>query len=489
MHVSSLPSPFGVGDLGPSARRFVDFLALAGQNYWQILPLNPTDPLYDNSPYHSPSAFAFNPLFISPEQLVRDGLLVESELPPAIAAPPGRTGYDQAIACRASLFRQAFERWRQGGEDWEYKHFLRESAWWLDDFSLFQALKAEAGGSEWIAWPSALRDRDPAALQAARERHAERISLEKFIQHQFHRQWSALKRYANERGVHIIGDLPIYVDRDSVDLWAHPHLFKLDRNKMPYVVAGVPPDYFSATGQLWGNPVYDWEALRRENFRWWIDRVRHNLTLFDRVRIDHFRGLVASWEVPAGSETAAGGRWVDNPVTDFLSRLARSSASLPIIAEDLGHITPDVRETMSLFDLPGMKVLLFAFGGDIARNPYIPHNVPDNCIYYTGTHDNNTTRGWFENEAGSAERDNLFGYIGREVAAEEISGEMIRLVMMSRADTVILPLQDILGLGAEARMNVPSTAHGNWRWRCSEGHISPQVSERMLATGRIYGRC
>ncbi len=489
LHVSSLPSPFGVGDLGPAARRFVDFLAAAGQIYWQILPLNPTDPLYDNSPYHSISAFAFNPLFISPELLVRDGFLTEGELEPVVPESASRAEYEKAIAVRARVLPLAFERWRGAGvRDCEYERFIRRESWWLEDFSLFQALKAEFGARAWVDWPPELRDRHPEALEAAHSSHADRIALEKFAQYIFYRQWTELKQYASERGVHIIGDLPIYVDADSVDLWSHPHLFKLDGAKRPWVVAGVPPDYFSATGQLWGNPVYNWEALRAEGFRWWIDRIRHNLRLFDRVRIDHFRGLVACWEIQAGAETAVSGRWVEAPVNDFLGRLARSSASLPIIAEDLGLITPDVREAMSQFGLPGMKVLLFAFGGDTSRNPYIPHNVPEDCIYYTGTHDNNTARGWFETETGPSESGNLNAYLGRETVPETVAWDMIRLVLSSRADTAILPLQDILGLPASARMNVPSTAHGNWRWRCSEEHLCGEVAGRLLAATRIYGR-
>lgn len=488
LHISSLPSGFGMGDMGPEAFRFADCLAGCGQNYWQILPLNPTDLIYDSSPYHSISAFAFNPLLISPELLARDKLLTESELAGASMKSSSQVDFPKVVESKTGLLRLAAERFEASLPDPEYERFVRGHAWWLNDYTLYLALRDEFTGKDWADWPEEFRDRNPETMKDASSRLAGRIEREKILQYLFIRQWTGLKSYCNGLGLNIIGDLPIYVDFESADLWTGPEMFKLDERKRPYVVAGVPPDYFSATGQLWGNPIYDWDRMRSDRFRWWADRIRHNLRLFDYVRIDHFRGLVAAWEIPAGEKDAVNGRWVENPVIEFLNRMLRSSAGLPIIAEDLGHITPDVREVMSMFELPGMKVLMFAFGDDMGSNPYIPHNVVPNSLYYTGTHDNNTVRGWFENEIDDIQRDRVREYLGRDVSGEELPWEMIRLVMMSRSNTSIIPLQDILCLGQQARMNRPSVAEGNWGWRLVPGQLEPAHCERLHAMTRIYGR-
>ncbi len=489
LHLTSLPSSFGIGDLGPWAYRFGEFLAEARQSYWQILPLNPTEPIYANSPYLSTSAFACNPLFVSPDLLFQDDWLVRSEL----ASSPtefssGKVSYEAVHHHKNLLLVRAFERFQARKKPPEYERFCREQSYWLDDFSLFKGLKSRYGGKVWSDWPSDVRDRQPEALQAAGEELLPELEREKVHQYFFSKQWLALKNFCNQKGVQIIGDLPIYVNYDSADVWAHPELFKLDDQKKPYVMAGVPPDYFSNTGQLWGNPIYRWEVMEADGYTWWIHRITHILQLVDWARIDHFRGLAAYWEVPAKETTAINGRWMEAPGLDFFNRLLKEVPRLPIIAEDLGIITPDVQEVMKHFHFPGMKVLLFAFGGDLASNPYLPHNLPRNCVAFTGTHDNNTVKGWFEKEATPEEKKNLWRYLGREVAVDDLPWELIRMVMMSVADRAIFPMQDVLGLGAEARMNHPSTQEGNWEWRLLPDQITSALAARLRELTEIYGR-
>jgi 4-alpha-glucanotransferase len=488
LHLTSLPSPFGIGDMGPWAYRFADFLSEAKQSFWQILPLNPTDADHGNSPYHSISAFACNVWLISPELLVQDGLLAESDLESSPDFPQDRLDYRAVYAYKKALFVRAYQRFQTERDSHDYERFCLENAYWLDDFALFLALKSRFNGQVWVEWPEGIRDRKPEALESLKKELMEKLEKEKFLQYIFFKQWIALKEYCNQRGIQIFGDMPIYVDYDSADLWKHPELFKLDQQKKPYVVAGVPPDYFSETGQLWGNPIYRWDMMKKNGYDWWIGRIRHNLELFDLVRIDHFRGIVAYWEVPAAENTAINGRWIEAPAMDFFNHVAKKFPYLPIIAEDLGIITPDVREVMQHFDLPGMKLLLFAFGEDLPTNPYIPHNIPKNCVAYTGTHDNNTARGWFEKEATSEDKKRLFRYLGRKVAAEELHWELIRLVMMSAADMAILPMQDLLGLGEEARMNRPATREGNWLWRLEADQLTPSLSTKLREMTQIYGR-
>lgn len=488
LHLTSLPSPFGIGDMGPWAYRFIDFLAETKQSFWQILPLNPTEPIHYNSPYHSPSAFAGNQLLISPDFLLKEDLLSPSDLKSAPEFPMEKVDYQRALDYKAKLWSRAFGRFQSKGKNGEYERFCLEHSSWLDDFTLFTALKARFGGKVWSEWPKGLRDRHPDDLQAARKDLSASVNMTKFLQYIFFKQWIQLKDYCNKKGVQIIGDIPIYVDYDSSDLWVHPEFFKLDDSKKPYVVAGVPPDYFSATGQLWGNPLYRWEVMKASGYAWWSQRIANNLKLFDLVRIDHFRGLVAYWEVPATEETAVNGKWIEAPALDFFNILTKKFPYLPIIAEDLGIITPDVREVMAHFDIPGMKVLLFAFGEGLPLNPYIPHNITKNCVAYSGTHDNNTIRGWFEREATPDDKKRLFRYLGREVPVEELPQELIRLLMMSAANTVIFPMQDILGLGEESRMNCPSTREGNWECRLLPDWPKPDVVERLREMTAIYGR-
>lgn len=489
LHITSLPSVFGIGDLGPEARGFADFLQQARQGIWQILPLSPTHPDYDHSPYHSSSAFAFNPLLISPSDLARDGWVDETVVHLHRAFSTQGIDYPEVVAYKKKLFGKAYCRFKSLGENREYENFCATHAYWLEDYALFVALQSRFPGRCWNEWPAELRDRKPETMAHARIVLRDQVGMEKFLQFIFFRQWMGLKNYCNTKGIRIFGDIPIYVTYNSADVWSHPELFKLDTGKRPSFVAGVPPDYFSETGQLWGNPIYDWESLKQRNFDWWLRRLQHNLDCFDIVRIDHFRGLVAYWEVPVHEETAINGRWVPAPAREFLSAVMNHFPGRNIVAEDLGHITDDVREVLQAFDLPGMKLLVFAFGGDLSTNPYAPHNHVKHGVVYTGTHDCNPIRAWFEQELPQEDKWRLFEYLGREVSAEEIAGEMVRMAMQSVADTAILPVQDFLGLGAEARMNRPGTSTGNWRWRLSKKQLTPELIRGLRELTETHGRC
>ncbi|MGD2245820.1 MAG: 4-alpha-glucanotransferase [Candidatus Aminicenantes bacterium] len=488
LHITSLPSSFGIGDLGPWAYRFVDFLAEAKQAYWQILPLNPIEPAFGNSPYLSYSAFACNPLLLSLELMVQEGLLGEEDIIPDKHLHSERVDYDSVVVFKRKLFQTAFQRFKQRKDKSDYERFCMENTSWLDDFVLFVALKERFQKRVWSDWPPDVRDRQKEELQAMKKALHDDMDRERFLQYEFKRQWSALRSYCQEKGIQVIGDIPVYVNHDSVDLWTHPQLFKLDPNKRPYAVAGVPPDYFSATGQLWGNPLYRWDILKEKGYDWWIQRVDHNLSLFDIVRIDHFRGFVGYWEIPAAESNAVNGEWKEAPAEDFFRVLTEKNPHLPLIAEDLGTITPDVRKLMEHFDFPGMKVLLFAFGEDDPMHPYLPHTYPENCVVYTGTHDNNTVRGWFEREAKPAERKRVFRYVGRRIKKKEIHWEFNRLAMMSVANMVIIPMQDVLGLGEEARMNLPATEKGNWEWRLLPSHLASQLAKKISDLTETYGR-
>ncbi|PKL61241.1 MAG: 4-alpha-glucanotransferase [Methanomicrobiales archaeon HGW-Methanomicrobiales-2] len=488
LHITSLPSAYGIGDLGPAAHRFVDLLAGAGQRYWQILPLNPTCPAFANSPYLSTSAFAGNIWLISPEQMAGDGLLAPEDIGNPPGFPEERVDYQAVLDYKNGLFDRAFERFKERGPDFHYKEFAAGNVSWLDDYAIFVALKERFSRKEWGDWPSGIRDRHQEALRKHGTELADRISREKFLQYVFDRQWKVLKNHCRERHIQIIGDIPIYLTYDSVDLWANPGLFKLNEQKKPAAIAGVPPDMFSETGQLWGNPVYNWDAHREQGFSWWESRIDRTLTLVDRLRLDHFRGFAQFWEVPAGEETAQNGRWVDAPGRDLFTLLTRSRSCLPIIAEDLGYITSDVHEMMGHFGFPGMKILTFGLSGDVAKNPHAPHNITKNCVVYTGTHDNNTVRGWFEHEVPGDQKDLVFRYIGGQVSAEEIHRILMRLAMLSPADTVIIPMQDILGLGEEARMNRPGTGEGNWEWRLRPEQMGEEAMREFAEVTGIYGR-
>lgn len=488
LHITSLPSSFGIGDLGPGAYNFADFLYKAKQSFWQVLPLNPTDPAWFSSPYSSSSSFAGYPLLISPELMIKDGLLTEDDLLPFPNFPKNRVTYQTVSTYKEILFSKAYENFERIPDKQNYESFCSYNAHWLCNFALFRAIKNHFGGKCWGDWPQDIRDRNTEALKALESQLSGQIEKEKFLQYIFFKQWFALKHYCNEKDIKIIGDIPIYVNYDSVDAWTRPEIFKLDEAKRPIFVSGVPPDYFSKTGQLWGNPVYNWDVLRQNGYDWWIQKMKHNLGLFDCIRIDHFRGFVAYWEVPANEKTAINGRWINTPAEDFFNTLLREIPNAPIIAEDLGIITQDVRDIMNRFGFPGMRILQFAFGDNFSKNLYLPHNHIKNCVVYTGTHDNNTLKGWFKKEASTESKNYLFRYIGRKLTERDVNVELVRLAMMSVANLVIIPMQDIVGLGIGARFNIPATTKKNWQWRLSYKQLSDKLSKKLQEMTETYGR-
>jgi 4-alpha-glucanotransferase len=489
LHITSLPSPFGIGDFGPDAYSFADFLADANQKLWQILPLNRTSTEYGNSPYSSFSAFAGNPLMISPYRMIKDGLLSDEDIKNRPKFSPEKVEYKAVTKYKHRIFNTAYTAVKgRLGDDNEFKRFCNDNSYWLDDYSLFISLKKHFNQAAWGSWPEEIRDRKKSALAGYSRELSDYILKEKFLQYLFFNQWSALKNYCESKNITIFGDVPIYVNYDSADVWANHKIFNLDKDKKPLVSAGVPPDYFSETGQLWGHPVYKWDIIRKTGYAWWIKRIEHNLKLYHMFRLDHFRGFVGYWQVHASEKTAINGQWVEAPARDFFKTVQKNFPDITIIAEDLGIITSDVKEIIQKFGFPGMKVLLFAFGDDLPTNPYAPHNHVKNCIIYTGTHDNNTIRGWYEHELNEDSKNRISEYIGREVTEENVHWELIRLVMMSVADTSIIPMQDVLGLGESYRMNLPGTENGNWEWRVKPEHLSVSLKERLTGLTRMYGR-
>jgi 4-alpha-glucanotransferase len=475
LHVTSLPSPYGVGDLGSSAFSWIDRLHDAGQNWWQALPLGPTG--YGNSPYQSMSSFAGNGLLISPGSLISDGLLQTSDSESRFSADA--VDYISVISFKRRLLETAWANFKAGKSiDRElqpaYDEFCAKQTHWLEDYALFRALKEKYRQVYYLEWPAELVRRSPSALAEARRELASQIEQVRFAQFLVFRQADQLKEHAHAKGVSLIGDLPFFVSPDSSDVWANPELFLLDAQHRPQFVGGVPPDYFSAQGQLWGNPVYNWEAVRLSGYRWCIDRLRALLAHVDVIRLDHFRGFAAAWHVPAGAPTAQSGQWVPGPGASFFQAVQTELAHLPFIAEDLGVITAEVQALRDQFRLPGMRVLQFAFDGD-ADNPYLPQNFVHNTVAYTGTHDNATTQQWYE-ELPDYQRQNLWSYLKRAPGSSaDAAPELMRVAWSSPAALAIAPLQDLLNLGSEARMNVPGRADGNWRWRVREDMLSPQA--------------
>ena len=497
LHPTSLPGRYGIGELGGEARGFVDVLAETGQGLWQVLPLGPTG--FGDSPYQCFSAFAGNPLLVSLDRLADDGLLDRADLAEAPAFPEREVDFRAVATFKRSRLERAhacFEKEAAPAPREDLAAFAAAQRAWLPDYALFMALKDAGGGSWWPDWPRALALREPKALEEARREHARAVRLHEFVQYLFFRQWADLRGYAHERHVRIMGDVPIFVAHDSADVWAHPELFQLAADGRPAFVAGVPPDYFSATGQLWGNPLYRWDEMARTGYRWWIDRVTCLLGLVDLVRLDHFRGFEACWQVPATEKTAAKGRWVKGPGAAFFDALQGALGELPIVAEDLGMITPEVEALRERFGFPGMAVLQFAFGGDDPGHDFLPYNYRRRRVVYTGTHDNDTTVGWWTSRGGGdstrtapqVEKERAFclKYLGTD--GHEIHWDFIRTVLSSVAETAILPLQDVLGLGSEARMNRPGRADGNWRWRYLGSEIGPAVRERLREMTEVYGR-
>jgi 4-alpha-glucanotransferase len=483
LHPTSLPGPYGIGDLGPAAYRWLDWLAGSGCKLWQVLPLGPTG--YGDSPYQCFSAFAGNPYLISPDLLLEQGLLTRDDLSDTPAWDDWRVDFGLLYQWKPALLEKAFSRFSSDPSPVraEFDSFRAENAAWLDDYALYMAIKESQGGGSWDDWPVALRLRETTALAEARTSLAVPISRFSFYQFLFFREWYALKAYANDHGIKIIGDLPLFVAYDSSDAWAHPDLFYLDETGKPTVVAGVPPDYFSPTGQLWGNPLYRWDVHKANGYRWWLERIRATLKLVDIIRIDHFRGFAGYWEIPAGNPTAEAGRWAPGPGADFFNGVQNSLGSLPILAEDLGMITPDVVALREQFGLPGMKVLQFAFTSP--DNPFLPHCYAQDCVVYTGTHDNDTTRGWYES-APEKEKDFTCRYLHTDGSI--IAMDLIRAAWDSVAVFALAPLQDFLGFGSEARMNFPSRLGGNWAWRLAEDSLSSELQERIKELNWLYQR-
>lgn len=476
LHVTSLPSRYGIGDVGPTALAWIDRLDGAGQGCWQTLPLGPTG--YGNSPYQPLSSVAGNELLISPDWLVEDGLVAPADCEDS-SFPESFVDYAAVVPFKNRLLEKAWGNFRGGVRDdlrSGYEKFCHDQADWLDDYALFRALKIKFENAHYLKWPAELVRRERTALARMRRELADSIALASFTQFLLFRQVDRLKAHARAKGLRLIGDLPFFVSPDSSDVWANPEFFLLDEQRRPRVVAGVPPDYFSAQGQLWGNPVYDWDSLRESGYRWWISRLRSLLTQVDLIRLDHFRGFTAAWHVPVGAVTAQSGQWVPGPGAEFFRAIESGLGSLPFIAEDLGMITPDVYALRDQFHLPGMRILQFAFDGH-SDNPYLPENYIRNTVVYTGTHDNPTTCSWFEDLAGD-ERQRVWNYLrGRGTKSGEAARALIELAWSSVAALTMAPLQDMLNLGSESRMNVPGRSDGNWRWRCTEKMLSDRAFE------------
>ena len=483
LHPTSLPGPYGIGDLGPAAYTWLDWLAGCGCKLWQVLPLGPTG--YGDSPYQCFSAFAGNPYLVSPQVLLEQGLLKREDLADMPAWDEQKVDFGRLYQWKLALLEKAFRRFsaKPGAIQTEFEAFCAENAAWLEDYALFMAIKETHGGGSWAGWPRALRLREPSTLKEARSSLASVVSRFSFYQFLFFRQWNALHAYAHEKGLQIIGDIPIFVAYDSSDVWSHPDLFHLDKDGNPTVMAGVPPDYFSPIGQMWGNPLYKWKIHQASGYAWWLDRMRATLKQVDILRIDHFRGFAGYWEIPAGNRTAEVGRWVKGPGADFFKVVEANLGSLPILAEDLGVITPDVVKLRECFDLPGMKILQFAFSGP--DNPFLPHSYPQNCAVYTGTHDNDTTRGWYTS-APEAEKDFVRRYL--QVDGSWIAWDLIRAAWSSVAVFALAPLQDLLELGNAARMNYPSRLGGNWEWRMRAEALNADLQKNIKELNWLYQR-
>ena len=485
LHITSLPSYGGIGDFGPAAYDFADFLAESKQRLWQVLPLSPTG--YGNSPYAALSAFAGNPLLISLDYLVQWGWIARDR----IAHLPGRSGevhWDDVVAAKMPLIEEAARNFlhHHSADDWErFEAYCRMNGTWLESYAFYSVLRRKFDGASWHTWPAELVHREPAALDKIRADHGQELAVQQVIQFAFDEQWSRLRAYCAQRNIKLIGDVAIFVNYDSADVWTNPDIFELDENYLPIRVSGVPPDYFSATGQRWGNPLYRWDVLAEQGFAWWVDRIRRSQSLYDIIRLDHFRGFEAFWAIPAEHETAEHGEWIKAPGAELFQRLRDALGELPFIAEDLGIITPEVDALREQFDLPGMRILQFGFSDRGAHN-YLPHRYVPNTVVYTGTHDNNTTRGWWDHEATKAEKEAVKTYLG--CSKKDVVWAMIRAAETSVADTCILPVQNLLELGDEGRMNMPSSTGDNWSWRCPEGALTPEIAGHLAALTVVSDR-
>lgn len=492
-HITSLPSPFGIGDIGPSSYAFVDFLVDCGQSYWQFLPTGVTNRFFDNSPYMSTSAFAGSPLLISPELLFQEGLLSRPDLNNKPVFSPYSTEFDNVRQYKGKLLDQAFQQF-QPETCPEYANFIENTAW-LDEYAIFMTLKDLYGNVGWFDWPQEFATRKSRSLQTLLQKHEEKINYFRFEQFEFFRQWQLLRQYAAKQEIYLIGDLPIYVSYDSVDVWAHQGIFSLDRNTLrPTKVSGVPPDYFSETGQRWGNPLYEWQnsdaGVQDQLFNWWLARLSNLFDMVDITRIDHFRGFESYWAIPEGNETAIEGEWLKGPGADFFNKVVEKLGALNIVAEDLGIITPEVEILRDELEFPGMKVLQFAFDGN-KDNSFLPCNFQSpHCVVYTGTHDNDTTVGWYlSDKIDDNIREMVKNMANRSLHDQSgIHNDLMYLAQSSIAILCILPLQDVLGFGNDCKMNSPGVAQGNWRWRCAQEFLTREVTERMKATTSLFGR-
>lgn len=480
LHVTSLAGKYGIGDLGKAANNFVDFLFESKQKLWQILPTGPTG--YGNSPYQTFSAFAGNPLFIDLDDLIARDLLTKNDLQTDLQFNNTKVEFDKVRQFKDNILQKAFMSFDLNNN--EFKKFIDQKSWWLDDYTSFIAAKETFAGKSWDMWDDALRFHERHAINSLNEKFSNRINYHKFCQFLFFDQWLSLKKYANDKGVKIIGDIPIFISADSADAWANPEIFQFDENNLPIKIAGVPPDYFCETGQLWGNPLYDWEALEEQKFNWWLKRFRSTMQLVDITRVDHFRGFVACWAVPAGEETAINGEWEKAPGEKLFSVLLSKLGNLPVIAEDLGLITQEVNDLRDKFNFPGMKILQFAFDSDL-DNDYLPHNYSENCVVYTGTHDNETTLGWYKNSPESRKK-LIKTYLQKDNF--DICSEMVELAWRSPANTAIAPLQDFLCLDNTAKMNTPGKAEGNWCWRVDQKLLTSNLVKKIKDITIQYNR-
>lgn len=490
LHITSLPSPFGIGDLGPEAKSFADFLERTGQTYWQLLPLNPTEQGQGHSPYSAISSRAGNTLVISPECLVEYGLLDEQDIEQYQLPQEGKTLYEDAAKVKQEIFEKSWNNYKEGkGADLKeaFEEFKKKESYWLNDFALYSLLKQQNGSKPWFQWEDEYKLRDKEALQSLEQDNNDALEQIKFLQFLFGKQWQELRDYCNGKGVRFFGDLPFYVSYDSVDVWSHRELFSIDEEGNMIGVAGVPPDAFSETGQLWGMPVFLWDVHKKQGYEWWLERLRKNMELFDVLRLDHFRAFAAYFEVAAGEETAVNGEWKTGPGSDFFQAVKKGLGELPFIAEDLGEIDQPVYDLRDEFEFPGMKILQFAFGNEMAQSPYIPHNYSENFVAYTGTHDNNTIRGWYRQE-GAQHHEQLNQYVGRELHEDDVPEVMCRMAHSSVAKIAILPLQDVLGLDEIARMNIPAQGENNWAWRLLPGQINEEGESKLRMWTEMYNR-
>ena len=482
LHITSLPSPYGIGTFGEQAEKFVDWLVSAGQEYWQVLPVGPTG--YGDSPYQSFSTFAGNPLLTDTDELIKDGLITREMCGQAdFGSDPSFVDYEKVTRSKMSLLKAAYGKF---SENDSYTAFVKSEAYWLDDYALFMAVKEENHMVSWLDWEEGIRLRKPEAVKAAKERLKNEIGFWKFTQFIFYRQWEKLKKYANDKGIKIIGDIPIYVSPDSSDIWADAGSYETDDNKRPKRVAGVPPDYFSATGQLWGNPLYDWDVMKKDGYAWWIRRIEKATKLYDIVRIDHFRAFDTYWAIPAGESTAINGKWEQGPGMDLWNAVKDKLGEAPIIAEDLGDIFDSVKELLKASGFPGMRVLQFGFNPNSDDNDHLPHRYPQNSVCYTGTHDNSTALGWYKS-ADKASQIMCRRYL-KPLLFEKINRAMIRSLYSSTCGLAIVPMQDIIGLDDKARMNIPSTLGGNWKWRAQQKHFTEKSAAYMKELAETYYR-